>query len=138
MKNFIFLSILVFLISCKQEKQPTAGQTQMKKVMAIHDEIMPKMGELASLTAELKAKVDTTDTGMVYEAAMKDLQNANTAMMDWMGDFGKRFDYKEIMEGEALSAEKQEWLKEEEQKVLKLQEQFNTGIANAKELLGKK
>ncbi|GGG37071.1 hypothetical protein GCM10011414_03040 [Croceivirga lutea] len=137
MKNFIFLSILALLVSCKQEKQPTEGQAQMKKVMAIHDEIMPKMGELASLTAELKAKVDTTETGMKYEAAMKDLQNANSAMMDWMGDFGKRFDYKEIMEGEPLSTEKQEWLKEEEQKVLKLQEQFTTGIANAKELLGK-
>lgn len=138
MKNII-LSVLVIVLfsSCKQEKKTIEGPSQMDQVMAIHDEVMPKMSELAKLTAELKAKVDTTEMGKQYEAAMKDLQAANSSMMDWMRNFGDRFDAEEILNGKELTAQKQEWLKEEEIKVKELQEQFESGIAKAKELLGK-
>ncbi len=132
----IFL-VLFLLSSCKQEKRTPEGPSQMEQVMAIHDEVMPKMGTLGKLVGELKSKVDTTETGVQYEAAMKDLQEANKAMMDWMMAFGNRFDSDEILDGKELTEEKQKWLDEEETKVKALKEQINSSIEKAEALLGK-
>lgn len=129
--------VLLLSFSCKEGKKEVSGPTQMEKVMAVHDEVMPKMGTLAKYTAELKAKVDTTEMGRQYEVAMKDLQNANKSMMDWMMGFGDRFDSDEILNGKELSPEKKEWLNEEEEKVKALKEQINTSIEKAERLLGK-
>lgn len=138
MKQLFFTAFLslALLSACKQEKKTDESPTQMEQVMAIHDEVMPKMGTLAKYTAELKAKVDTTAMGQQYETAMKDLQEANKAMMDWMMGFGDRFDAEEILNGKELSQEKQAWLNEEEEKVKALKTQINTSIAKAEELLG--
>lgn len=135
--KIVVLLLLLITASCKQEKKVEKETTQMEEVMMIHDEVMPKMGTLAKLVAELKAKVDTTATGKQYEVAMKDLQEANKSMMDWMMGFGNRFDSDEILEGKELSPEKQEWLNEEEEKVKALKEQINSSIERAEVLLNK-
>ncbi|MFD2586535.1 hypothetical protein ACFSQJ_06315 [Croceitalea marina] len=135
--KIVVLLLLLITASCKQEKKVEKETTQIQEVMMIHDEVMPKMGTLAKLVAELKAKVDTTATGKQYEVAMKDLQEANKSMMDWMMGFGNRFDSDEILEGKALSPEKQEWLNEEEEKVKALKEQINSSIERAEVLLNK-
>ena len=138
MKKIFSLSVLVLalaFISCKQEKKTPEGPTQMEKVMAIHDEVMPKMGKLGKLVGELKAKVDSTEMGQKYDVAMKDLQDAHAAMMDWMKNFGDRFDHEEILQGKELSEEKQAWLNEEEEKVKALKAQINGSIERAESLL---
>ncbi|GMN09774.1 hypothetical protein MTsPCn9_18170 [Croceitalea sp. MTPC9] len=137
MRTLVFILLLMIGISCKQEKKVEEGPTQMEEVMAIHDEVMPKMGTLSKLVAELKTKVDTTATGKQYETAMKDLQDANKSMMDWMMGFGDRFDSDEILEGKELSPEKQDWLDEEEEKVKALKEKINSSIERAEALLDK-
>ncbi|PWL40152.1 hypothetical protein DKG77_04835 [Flagellimonas aquimarina] len=135
-KSLLPIFIAMFLFSaCKEKKNITEGPTQMQQVMAIHDEVMPKMGKLGKLVGELKSKVDTTETGRQYESAMKDLQAANTNMMDWMMAFGNRFDSEEILDGKELSEEKQVWLNEEEAKVKALREQINSSIEKAETLL---
>ncbi|MCR9263861.1 MAG: hypothetical protein NXH86_06860 [Flavobacteriaceae bacterium] len=133
--SIIICAILFAGISCKQEKKTPEGPTQMQQVMAIHDEVMPKMGTLGKLVGELKAKVDTTEAGQKYEKAMKDLQEANMAMMDWMRGFGDRFDSDEILNGKELTEQKQLWLNEEEEKVEALKEQINGSIERAQALL---
>ncbi len=148
MKKFLSILICTILLlgfSCKpkQENETTPqesqiqkeSQAQMNKVMAIHDEVMPKMGTIGKLVGELKPKVDSTEMGQKYEVAMKDLQEANTAMMDWMKDFGNRFDHEEILEGKALSEEKLQWLDEEEEKVKVVKEKINGSIERAETLL---
>lgn len=127
--------ILLFTFSCKEEKKTPEGPTQMEQVMAIHDEVMPKMGRLGKLVGQLKSKVDTTAVGREYETAMKDLQSAHKSMMDWMKDFGDRFDSDEILNGKQLSEQKQIWLDEEEEKVKALKEQINGSIERAEALL---
>lgn len=137
-KTLLSIFFVLFLLSaCKEEKKVLEGPTQMEQVMAVHDEVMPKMGKLGKLVGELKSKVDTTETGRQYEAAMKDLQAANTNMMDWMMSFGNRFDSDEILDGKELSEEKQGWLNEEETKVNALKEQINSSIKKAETLLAK-
>ncbi|MAU15205.1 MAG: hypothetical protein CMH46_06645 [Muricauda sp.] len=132
--SILVCTVLFMSFSCKQEKK-AEGPTQMEKVMAIHDEVMPKMGTIGKLVGELKAKVDTTEMGQKYEVAMKDLQEANTAMMDWMKDFGDRFNSDEILNGKELSEEKQQWLDEEEEKVKMVKEKINSSIERAEALL---
>ena len=107
----------------------------MEEVMAIHDEVMPKMGAISKLIAELKPKVDSSEVGKENLKAIRDLQDAHKSMMDWMKVFGERFDYEEIMNGKELTIEKQGWLKEEEVKVNELREKINTSIANAERVL---
>lgn len=139
MKNYVYLTILLLTLSfsCKEKEKEVEGPSQMEQVMAIHDEVMPKMSTLGKLVGELNTKIDTTETGLKYEAAMKDLQAAHNSMMDWMKGFGDRFDSDEILNGKALSDEKQKWLDLEEVKVKDLKEQINSSIANAEALLGK-
>ena len=107
----------------------------MEEVMAIHDEVMPKMGKLGKLVGQLKPMADSLGAESPQAMAMRDLQIANKSMMDWMQDFGNRFDSEEIMEGKALTAEKQKWLNEEEEKVKNVKEQINSSIEKAEALL---
>jgi len=134
--RLLLLFFIIAFSSCKEVKKPEeAVTTQMEEVMAIHDEVMPKMGTLANLVAELKTKVDTTATGKEYKTAMIALQESNKSMMDWMRGFGDRFNSDEILEGKELSPEKKEWLNEEEVKVNALKEQINSSIEKAEALL---
>lgn len=130
---FVF-SLVV--LSCK-EKAPNKN-TQMKEVMAVHDELMPKMGKIGRLVGELNKIEDSTETGQLYRAAKLDLQEANKAMMDWMKELGDRFDYEEIMKGKELTEQKQQWLNEEEEKVEVLKEKINGSIERAEKLLENK
>ena len=135
--SLLIYTVLFLSFSCKEEKKAPEGSSQMEEVMAIHDEVMPKMSTIGKLVGELKPKVDSTEMGQKYEVAMKDLQDANTAMMDWMKEFGDRFNHEEILEGKELSEEKQQWLDEEEEKVKVVKEKINGSIARAEALLAK-
>ncbi|MEM8764740.1 MAG: hypothetical protein AAGD88_13055 [Bacteroidota bacterium] len=136
MKNAIAILSLIAVLSigCKDVKKEQ-GPTQMEQVMAIHDEVMPKMGRLGELVGQLKEKVDTTEAGKQYEAAMLDLQKSNENMMQWMMGFGDRFDSEEILEGKPLTDQKKAWLAEEEVKVKQLKETINQNIEKAEMLL---
>jgi hypothetical protein len=96
---------------------------------------MPKMGTIGKLVSELKPKVDSTEKGIAYDKAMKDLQAAHKSMMDWMKGFGDRFTSDEILNDAELTEQKQEWLNEEEKKVKALKLQINNSIENAEKLL---
>ncbi len=141
MKYRLFISgiLVAFIIyACKEQKKSvdtSEDSKKMEQVMAIHDEVMPKMSTIGKLVAELKPKADSTELGMKYGNAMTDLQDAHKAMMDWMQGFGDRFDSDEILNGKALTAEKKEWLNEEEEKVKALKIQINTSIENAEKIL---
>ena len=135
--NILAVVVLITSISCKDEKKEAAkaSNEQMKEVMAIHDEVMPKMSAMGSIVGELSSKEDSTEIGLQYKAARRDLQDAHKAMMDWMQGFGSRFDSDEILNGKELTEQKQIWLDEEEEKVKALREQINSSIENAEKIL---
>ena len=129
----IALSLLVF--SCKQDQKSDEGLTKMEEIMAIHDEVMPKMTTISMLAGKLKPMADTTDTASSYNIALRDLQAAHKSMMDWMQGFGERFDSEEILNGKPLTEEKQQWLEEEKVKVKAMRDQVISSIENAEKLL---
>src|SRR5690606_1070884 len=140
MKNILSMflcSLLLLGLSCKDGERPAEGPSQMERVLAVHDEVMPKMVHLGKLVGQLKGKVDSTEAGKQYETAMKDLQQAHVAMSDWMKNFGDRFDHGEILGNMELTAQKQEWLDQEEEKVEALRDQINGSIERAEALLAK-
>lgn len=140
MKNILILlvcSVFVLTTACKEEKKVDEGPSQMEQVLAVHDEVMPKMKTIGNLVGELKSKVDSTAMGQQYEVAMKDLQKAHKSMMDWMQNFGTRFDQDDIRMKKELTEQKQQWLDEEELKVKALKEEINGSIERAEALLNK-
>lgn len=126
---------LIFTISCTQKKET---DTRMQVVLAVHDSVMPKMGQIGQLISRLKPLADSTASDPSYQDAISDLEHANTAMMDWMQGFGDRFDYEEIQEGKTLSAQKSAWLDEEVVKVKEMARAMNESIEKAETLLKNK
>jgi len=61
MKKYLLLLVCASIfLSCKeQEKQAKEEINQMEHVMAIHDEVMPKMGKLGKLVGQLKPMADS-------------------------------------------------------------------------------
>lgn len=133
--TFLFIFSVLFL-SCKEETKDPSAQ-QMKEVLVVHDEVMPKMGTISNLVAQLKPKVDSTEQGMANEKAMKDLQESYSEMMEWMKRFNGRFESDEILNGKALTPEKKRWLKEEKQKIEALKQNVEVNISEAEALLRK-
>lgn len=137
--TLLFLAIGMVAISCKEEKKEEVAEPvetmQMKEVMAIHDEVMPKMGKVGRLVGKLKPMVDTTAQGKIYATAMRDLQGANESMMKWMRDFGDQFDSDEIMNGKELTEQKKLILNVEEENIKIVKKNIETSIANAEALL---
>ena len=118
--------------SCKDKNNEGS---QMKEVMAIHDELMPKMGTIGKLVSQLDEKITNEASSDNYATAREELKAAHKAMMDWMKGFGDRFDGDEILKAKALTETKQKWLDEEETKVKTLRNQINSSIENAEALL---
>ncbi len=116
LKNVFFTCLLilgfaVITVSCdeapkdKQETKEVNDQVLsyqkkfnqlMKETIAVHDEVMPKMGEIKSLISKLEeADVDQEAASEVISA----LKDGHGHMMSWMKEFSGTFDRTEINEG---------------------------------------
>ncbi len=142
MKASFFYSIAIIIVlftSCNQlSKEEQEFDILMQQVIDVHDEVMPKMGEMSTLIRELEAKIDTTANGQRYAKTQQDVKDAYDYMMTWMGDFSNTFPHEtdDKISKEKLSSQIK-LLKEEDIKVKKLRDQINSSIKNAKELLEK-
>lgn len=94
LKLILFISAAVF--SCSVEKTQDCQtlecyrQIRYDSVIAIHDEVMPKLSTIASLQKELQeAKESETDSSRIVllDEAMMELQDADEAMWVWMRQF---------------------------------------------------
>lgn len=141
---FLLLSLSLTVISCTNKAKNTsenqdstteeADAYSMKAVMAVHDEVMPKMGEISLLIDRLKPLVDQNPDSP-YANAMKELQNSHKAMMDWMGDIGEAFTSEEILKGAPLSADKKARLKVEAERIAAVKDLMLRSIEEGKKLL---
>ncbi len=137
--SFIYIALLTFFfISCNQlSEEEVKFDALMEQVISVHDEVMPKMGEISSLIKDLETRIDTTETGKSYVKAQQDLKDSYDFMMTWMSDFSEKFPHDEgEMNAEKISSQ-MKLLKGEEIEVGKLRDQINTSIDNAKRLLEK-
>ncbi len=130
----------IIITSCNQlSKEEKEFDALMQKVIDVHDEVMPKMGEISSMIKDLEAKIDTTDTGKLHANAQQDLKDSYDFMMKWMQDFSDKFPHDQdtgTMTPEEFASQ-MTLLKEEEVEVNKMRDQINSSIENAKKLLKK-
>lgn len=142
MKYFIPL-LLTLLVSCSQgkngaktdspEQQAESIELQMKKVMAVHDSIMPWMDHMHALQQALDAKNDEarmndeSPNGDI-EGARAELEAASEAMMLWMSEFKPE-------EFEKDKSSLMEYLEEEEEKISNVGEQMKASIESAEAIL---
>jgi len=80
-KIILFFLVISFFSACK-EKSTLEGE-----VIAIHDEVMPKMGEIHVAKKKLKKILAETQEESVkteISILISNLENADEGMMDWM------------------------------------------------------
>lgn len=123
-----FISVIVAslaLLSC---------QNEMEAVVAVHDELMPKMTTISRLQEQLSESLPDSIRSEQQQAVIDELEAANDAMMDWMQDFGTAFDFEEINKGKPLTAAKQDSLKNYVLSVADLKTQMLKAIENGQEV----
>lgn len=132
------VACFAFLVSCGPNKQKLQDNLA-KEVIAVHDEVMPKMGELTKLRRELKDSVNhwTADSTVNHSVQIQkatdliaDLDAADKGMMDWMHEYNGGqgiYDHEEIMK----------YLNEEMVKITAVKEQMNGAIEASKIYLKK-
>tara|TARA_R110000868_G_scaffold97876_1_gene269289 strand:- start:8455 stop:8895 length:441 start_codon:yes stop_codon:yes gene_type:complete len=136
------LTIVLTFASCdkKPSKEAIKFNNAFKDVMAVHDDVMPKMNEMGKLSADLKAKVDTTAAGRTYQKALDSLGKAHTVMMKWMEDFSNKFPYAEDrLKGKSTEEilKETDALKNEKTTIDAVRNSVNGSINNAKTVLDK-
>lgn len=139
MKKLLVLAVIFLsVVACKNKEAETEtpeGPTQMEEVVAIHDELMPKMSEIGELMGKLEASIDSTNVDSIKVKAIADLEHANSSMMSWMKNFGGAFETDEIMNGAELTEAKKATLNEFESSVHALQAEMETAIENGQAAL---
>lgn len=95
--TLLLLSIIaISFTGCKNEQKESKNlveaQNIYKEAIEIHDEVMPKMSEINSLTKQLEqrkdsmamAAEDNAELIQDIDSGINDLKQANDAMQDWM------------------------------------------------------
>lgn len=129
--SFLFLTLLV---SCAQEKVDE-NKLLKQEVIDIHDEVMPKMGELRSLKKSILEKIEALESNVDSDpdsiqrlkTYADDLENAFEGMFVWMRQFQSNY--------EGSEEEVYEYLQEQKVLVEKVNRDIKTSIENAKKEL---
>ena len=121
--------------ACSNE-QKEQKDALMAEVMAAHDEVMPKMGELRKTAKALQARADSLGalTGQDFAAEISTLrqtaeriEDANEGMMEWMRQF-------EMPDNEAPIAEVLVYLKDQKEKIDKVKDDMLKSLEEGKAL----
>lgn len=106
-KKFYCLGCLILLFSlvissCKIKQNEENNDPLYLEVMKIHDDVMPEMSTIHKLKRVLKNMEDTTIITPKVRL-IKDLDEADEAMMSWMAEFSlpeNKKDYQSYLEKE--------------------------------------
>ena len=139
MKSILLLLLLaVLFVACRQtspEKtvESAAEIEQLEKeVLALHDEVMPFMGEMHSLEKALRRRARITkDSAEYYVKAANELQIADSLMWDWMYAYKSPAKLKDSISNEQIL----EYLSTEKVRAGRVNSSMKTGMDRAKSLL---
>lgn len=132
----IFLFCAIAITSCG-DKDKSASEELSKKVMVIHDEVMPKMGDIMKYKKQLNTKIDElTKAGQEQNAdqieslkkAVEDLDNSHDGMMNWMHQFNRNFESE--VQDDVIA-----YFQDQMIKIEKVANTTNAALKNAEKLL---
>ncbi|MEN8247876.1 MAG: hypothetical protein ABFS32_03020 [Bacteroidota bacterium] len=132
--SLLFISLLIAafagLVSCSNSDSNDEKQKAYDKVIAVHDEVMPKLSQISNLKEQITKHIailnDSTEIAE-WQQLIGELDDADESMWVWMRQFDSYLDDKS--EEEAL-----EYLKEEQVKVDEVARKINESIAKAEEM----
>ncbi len=138
MKKVLGLVLLaVFTFSCGGGFD---AKVEEGKILDVHDEVMPKLGEVMSLKRKVLAKVteiEAENPGAEILDELRDLAGeldaAREGMMKWMNDWAKSKG--PHVSGTSSQDEQIAFFAAEMARVTKVKEDINSTIAAAKEIL---
>ncbi len=120
------------IVSCQPGKKSEI-QKMKDVVISIHDEVMPKMGELRRtrrnlmLQADSLAEKDSIRISLLNIAA-SEIEVANEAMMEWMRSYEPEF--------EGTDEEILQYLEEQKVGIEEVKEAMATSLKKGKKVLG--
>ena len=137
--RFFSLPVLLLIsMSCSTSTTDNACDTNeclkqkaYDKVIAVHDEVMPKLAYISELKGRIEERMNATQDSLAvadWQSLMVDLDAADEAMWVWMRQFNA--DLEETPVEEALA-----YLKSEQEKVDEVADKINTVIATAEDRL---
>lgn len=142
MKSFLlafFAVIVLFTSSCSSSSNQQNIESLREEVIAIHDEVMPRMGELKTLRKEIAAKANelnqadsinnTTEVNELKDLAVR-MDDAFEGMFVWMRQFNSSY---EGMEKDEIEA----YLQEQKEKVKVVNSDIKNSIQEAKSKLNR-
>ena len=156
---FSYVCTVVVLVGCQSTTttEPTQESSQAQQIyaeaMKIHDEIMPRMGEIMRLRQKLQLRVESlkeedsaqyADSLQKIEAAIQDLQEADAAMMQWMrgvkevpGTDNLQSEYQDDLETQlADTVNLVQIQQEQKESIVSIKEQIEASIEQAQLLVG--
>ena len=133
MTNLVPLFLLIWGSACSD---PAAAQQKAwESVMAIHDEIMPWMGEMNSIAKEVKSRLadETLSEGQSSQlrTALESLESADAAMWKWMNNL-KQLDK---LQAEETHEAIMDYLMKEEAAIIALKDQMKSSMEEGKAAL---
>ncbi|MEQ9303167.1 MAG: hypothetical protein RJQ14_04565 [Marinoscillum sp.] len=133
MKYISFLALVLFVASCSSPKKAeTEEKPDIKtEVLDIHDEVMPKMGELRATQKKLLVLADSSVADSImaskYRALANDIKLANEGMMDWMRNYDPEY--------EGTEEEVALYLQDQLKSVKKVRDDMNSSLQEGKNAL---
>lgn len=139
MKTRFFISLaILFTISCGSSNTNTdctsdecLKQEAYDKVIAAHDEVMPKLSYISELKGRIEEQMNATEDSLEvanWKELMINLDVADEAMWVWMRQFNSDLEDESIEDALA-------YLKSEQEHIDEVARKINTSIANAEEKL---
>lgn len=131
MKNLLLIVSLILFFACQPK-----GETDLKalkdEVFEIHDEVMPKMGDLRRARKALMVKADSLQSidSLKAQTLLKASENiaaANDSMMVWMRNFDPNF--------EGTDEEVLNYLNEKKESISKVKEDMIGSLGKGQEML---
>ncbi|MDX5339822.1 MAG: hypothetical protein LPK25_12385 [Cyclobacteriaceae bacterium] len=140
MKYFLICIALGFFLifqSCGNS-QENENKKFREEIIAVHDEVMPKMGQLKSLEKSAIQQADELANGSEPDSARiqalnqlaTELDQAYEGMFVWMRQY-------EVEDGEKTPAEVKLYLEDQMKKVTQVNEDIKSVLAKADSLLKK-
>jgi len=123
-KILLFFAVILLFSACKEKSNLEA------EVIAIHDEVMPKMGDMYKARKALREILIEIESDSVKNDVIKmisDLENADEGMMTWMHEW-------KVPDSDP---EKTTYLLEEKEKITKVKVDMLSSLENANKFIEK-
>jgi molecular chaperone GrpE (heat shock protein) len=129
-KIIITISLFTSLIAC-QKNAEDKQKTMINEVMAVHDEVMPKMDDIMSLKSSLDSAIKVSPDSAKAKTLYSNLDMADNQMMDWMENYDS-----ESVKGKS-AVEISKYFTKQKTKITEVKILTDKSIDEAKGFLGK-